>query len=433
MPENARAVSQGRIATLDILRGVAILGILYLNMLYMGNHGVEYEMTGDPRPFGWTSADQAYYLYFRSLMNGTQRGILELLFGASAIILTRQVMSRDGPVEAADIYFRRAFWLMIFGILHGTLLLWYGEIWTTYSIAALPLFLFRRLPARQLLLLGAGGVFLLSAMELPGFLHGLALEQRVEVIESGGGGLALTEAQARDLAEWRDLYAERAKGAAEYEGELEARKGGYSENLAFSSEVWRTFNNPLAHPEFILEAFLTMLIGMAFFKWGILQADRATAFYVTMAVIGYGVGLTLRVVVTSWRIDHGFPAISFSAVDQFFRLLITFGHVSLICLALRSRLGRILDWLFTAAGRMPMTCYLIQTLIACWFLFPGFGLGLVGRFGWMELGIVATAINAVLILFCNLWMRSFAMGPAEWLWRWFSYRRRSPFRRPAVA
>ena len=80
-----------------------------------------------------------------------------------------------------------------------------------------------------------------------------------------------------------------------------------------------------------------------------------------------------------------------------------------------------------------MTCYLIQTLIACWFLFPGFGLGLVGRFGWMELGIVATAINAVLILFCNLWMRSFAMGPAEWLWRWFSYRRRSPFRRPAVA
>src|SRR5262249_36135454 len=98
-------VGRARIDTLDVLRGIAILLIFVLNIPLMGNP--LYPFHADPRLLGWSPADQSYWWFQSIALAGTQRGILQLLFGAGAVILLERTMRRDGPVEVADLYFRR--------------------------------------------------------------------------------------------------------------------------------------------------------------------------------------------------------------------------------------------------------------------------------------------------------------------------------------
>ena len=93
-----------RIASLDIIRGVAILFILVLNIRSMGTYGY---LLYDVRYPTWTSADYWSSLLPFTFLLGTQRGLLELLFGAGIMIMARRAMAPDGPVEVADIHFRR--------------------------------------------------------------------------------------------------------------------------------------------------------------------------------------------------------------------------------------------------------------------------------------------------------------------------------------
>lgn len=422
-----------RIETLDILRGIAILGILYMNIPWMGSAGMQAFVTGDPRLLGWSDADRLWFNYGYPFIFGTQRGMLELLFGATAVILTARIMDRSGPVEVADIYFRRAFWLMIFGVLHGTLFLWYGEIWFAYSLVALPLFLFRRWNPRKLLIGGLVGLALFTGLSLPSSIRGVSLYDRVETINVLPAGSKLTEEERKDLAEWTKIKTSVAEAAKEYDGETKARLGGYASNLAFSTKVWMQFNIAGEALPWLIEAISTMLIGMGLFKIGFLQGKASRRTYWLVLLFGYGIGLAVRIWAFGWSIRHGFPPVELPTFGQFTRLGVSLGHVAAVCLVVRSELGGRMLGVFKAAGRMPMTVYLGHTLICCWLLFPGFGLGLLGRYGQFELVLVATAINAGLVIFCNLWMRGFTMGPAEWLWRWLSYLERPAFRKAALA
>jgi uncharacterized protein len=77
------------------------------------------------------------------------------MFGAGIVLMTSRAEARGGGIEVADIYYRRNLWLIAFGIIHGWLLLWFGEILYAYGICALFLFAFRNLQARTLIILGA--------------------------------------------------------------------------------------------------------------------------------------------------------------------------------------------------------------------------------------------------------------------------------------
>jgi uncharacterized protein len=76
---------------------------------------------------------------------------------------------------------------------------------------------------------------------------------------------------------------------------------------------------------------------------------------------------------------------------------------------------------------MALSCYVTQTLICCWLLFPGFGLGLYGAFGQAELAAIAMAISAIQLIVCPLWLRRFGTGPLEALLRRASGRERPRF------
>src|SRR5215217_1345799 len=131
-----------RIAALDVIRGIAILFILYMNIPGMGGYELAIR---DFRYPTWTTADFWSVYGVMTTMTGTQRGLLELLFGAGIMIMARRAMTADGPVAVADLHYRRNLWLCVLGLFNAFVLMWWGDILLTYGIAAVFLFPFRRL------------------------------------------------------------------------------------------------------------------------------------------------------------------------------------------------------------------------------------------------------------------------------------------------
>ncbi len=102
-----------RIAVLDILRGVAILGILFMNVNDMG---ASFRAGGDVRHFGWTPIDQTVWWLREVFANGTARCLLEMLFGAGMVILTSRAVDAAGRWEVMRRYYWRNIVLVAFGL-----------------------------------------------------------------------------------------------------------------------------------------------------------------------------------------------------------------------------------------------------------------------------------------------------------------------------
>src|ERR1022692_1429828 len=131
-----------RINSLDTLRGFALLGILPANVLVFGMY---FAAGNDPTVAGGaTGLNLASWALFRILIEGKMRCLFSMVFGASMILLTSRVEARSGAT-AADIYYRRNLWLLLFGLAHAFLLFW-GDILYPYALCALILFPFRKLP-----------------------------------------------------------------------------------------------------------------------------------------------------------------------------------------------------------------------------------------------------------------------------------------------
>lgn len=432
MHENTGTTPQRRerIDTLDILRGFAILGILFMNIPAMGNTGSHFK---DPRLLGWTFADRTVWSTLEIFLEGTQRGLLELLFGATALILVGGAIKPTDPIGPADIYYRRTIWLILFGLIHGTLLLWPGEVLFNYGIAGLFLFPLRRLKARTLATIGALGLLLLGAISAPSYLDDVRLQKSAAAAaEQRAQGMPITAAQRTALKEWDEAH-RTGTSPKIMKAEREARRGGYGANLPYLFRIWKHENASLTLYDYLAESILTMMIGMALFKWGVLQGERSRSFYLRLMIAGYGIGLPLNLLETQSRIAQGFLPPDWTDITyQIGRMAMTFGHVGLFIFLSMTTIGAVTLKPLKATGRMALSTYVTQSIVTMFMLFPGFGFGLWGRFGWTELASIALAIVAAQIVVANLWMQRFEMGPLEWLWRWLTYGQKPAMRRRAL-
>ena len=136
---------RGRIQSLDILRGLAVFGILTMNITAFGLvFPAYYNPTTDG---GATGINILTYQVVTVLFEGTMRGIFSLLFGAGIVLLTSRMEEGGAGLMTAEIHFRRMLWLLLFGFIHWALMLWIGEILFAYAICGLLLFAPRKLPA----------------------------------------------------------------------------------------------------------------------------------------------------------------------------------------------------------------------------------------------------------------------------------------------
>jgi uncharacterized protein len=376
-----------------MLRGWAMFGVLWSNL--NDNYGTREPVTALDHAMSWTQA---------WLLEGRFYSLLILLFGIGfGIQLTRA----DG--QATDLrstYYRRTVTLLAIGIVHGTLI-WQGDILTIYSLVAFALVLFRtdstrRIWVAALLLWFVGPTIVREAM----FLSGL----RIMLPDSSGGSTAIYA-----HGTWLQIEAVRVGGYVQWLGRRGL--GSYVSILAsFLLGLWavksgylrRVIDDPQVTRRLLALAVIAAGIGYARWAWADMLwpmrqplADSVPAFpfpYFQLA--------TLRLFVLGlfdWATVG--PAVAYACI-----LLLVWG---------RPRGERMLRPL-AAAGQMALTTYLTQSIV-CTLLFYGYGLGWYGSVGFTGMLLITLILFGCQMAASTWWLARFRYGPAEWLWRTFTY------------
>jgi uncharacterized protein len=281
---------------------------------------------------------------------------------------------------------------LLLGLIDCTLLLWPGDILIIYALAGFAVLILHPLKPQWLLLIAATVLLAISGWEA---------------------------SEARTIIAAATVYTPRMLAI-----ESAGRLGNYLHAVEFMGSVsWLWTVNPLTY-RWVGDTGAMMLVGMALYRFGLLGDGADLRILRRMAIGGYGAGLVLRIAHIALILGHGGgPTVISALIDQPGRLAMTLGHVGLFQLLWRhgemSRLGRRL----AEMGRMALTLYLGQSLMAA-FIFFGFGLGLWNRLSWPQLWLVALAMLVIEAAFAALWFKAFRFGPLEWLWRWGAYGRR---------
>lgn len=437
-PAPAPVIPASRAASVDILRGFALCGILFINIVAFGRYATEYMNPTAAGPIegmnfiAWLSSALFIDMKFIS--------IFSMLFGAGLVLLGDRIESRDGAQGFAGLYYRRIAWLLVFGMLHAWLF-WFGDILVSYAICGLALYFMRKLRPVTLIVIG-------SAMLLIPVLIFAVLGVAMHFWYSHGGvaealaaqtrGETLTPAQSTTLETWNDAMADWAPSAEVLAAERAAYTGTWFD--AFKERAEHNFFMQV----FMIPVFSVwrcgglMLIGMALMKLGVFSAQRSTTFYTRLALIGLLAGLPLCAAAAwdSYRDNFTYArtmAVGFN-LNYLGSIGMSLGYVGVIMLLYRSATlteNTLVGRAFAAMGRMAFTNYLMQTLI-CTTIFYGYGLSQFGE--WERWQLVFVFVPGVLLLqliYSPLWLSRFRMGPAEWLWRTLTYMRVQPMVNPA--
>jgi len=316
--------------------------------------------------------------------------IFSLLFGAGVVLMASRREAAGKPT--AGVHYRRMFWLVVFGLLHG-LFLWYGDILYAYGICGLLIYLFRNRSPRFLLV--AGFIIVAIASLLTTFWQVTMPYWPPEAIENVE-------------TEWWMPPPEAVQN------EIDAYRGGWSaqQPQRAAKAIFMETNHFLT--ETMWRAGGLMLVGMALFKLGVFSAQRSRGFNLRMISLGFGLGLPVVAYGVLYRNDRGWDVHSaFFGGSQFNywgSLLVAAGWIGTVMLVCqRPRWGRVKSSL-SAVGRMALSCYLLQTII-CTFIFYGHGLGLYGSVSRVGQAMIVIAVWAALLVFCPFWLRRFRFGP----------------------
>lgn len=411
-----------RIHTLDALRGVALLGILLMNILWFGlpentveDMRLREEFSG-PNFWSWWIIEAFFH--------GTMRGLFSLLFGASAILILEQYTKKSDFGSASELYFRRLLVLFLFGLFNAYVLLWPGDILYTYALAGMFIYPLHRLPVKRLFII-AGVVMLISSARTT-WQHDKPVRLKMaadEAMAIDSTVTALTSSQQADIDNWK---------AFEQTQTVEHRRAIDADQIAFtqgdfwsfffySASITRFLQTEFVYDFFFLDAFTFMLIGIGLFRLGVITGKKSSRFYAMLAIIGYAIGLPIYYAVAKAKLDCGFDAYRFGLNEtfhwhQFGRLGLTLGNIALLNLLFRLPFTSWLGKLMSPVGRMAFTNYLMQSIIGA-IIFSGFAFGMFNQLERFELYYVVGLIWIFQILFSHLWMRIYTIGPFEWLWR----------------
>jgi uncharacterized protein len=416
-----------RITAIDTLRGVAVLGILVMNIYAFAMPFAAYT---NPLILGgqeWYNL--ATWFFTHLLFDQKFMTIFSMLFGAGVVLMAGRAEARGAGF--AGIFYRRQVWLLAIGAAHGYLL-WFGDILFHYALVGMLLYPFRHRAPRTLIVVA---VLLLPVALLMNYAGAEYMEEEHAATrpfaERLAAGEALSEEESARLEAVDAMRSFLAPTEEDVREDLEAYRGSYTEIVEHRVPVVASMQFQGAIAFAIWRVGGLMLIGMALMKLGVFSARCSPDFYRRMMLIGYGLGLPLAAF-SGWNLwQHDFDGLYAFRVgmipNYFASILVAFGHVGLVMRIVQSGALAALMRRFSAVGRMALTNYLMHSLILTT-VFYGYGLGLYGtvpRF-W-QMAFVAAVIGLQLWL-SPIWLRNFRFGPVEWLWRSLTYWRWQPLR-----
>jgi len=377
-PADAGPVREtARITSLDLIRGVAVLGILLMNAVSFKLDDAAYFNLSADGSNNWL--DWAVGVCGEIFVDQKFMGLFSLLFGASMILFIDRAAARGARAVLLNMW-RNALLLLI-GILH--LAVWDGDVLTVYAVSSVFLLALRRLPNRWLIAIGAA-LFALSAA--------LALLSQY-IADSANASIA---------GLWTP-------------GEIDDQSG-----LAL-----------VVLSGFFLRALGAILIGAGLYRIGFTSGAMSASAYRKTALVGLAIGLPLAALGVVATALNGYSR-EVAFIGQIPNTLGTMpaalGYMSLIILW-NSGADAWLKRRLRAVGRMALTNYLMQTLFGVIVLTTL--LGDNDSVGRAVLLLFVFAVWAAQLWWSQAWLGRFLFGPAEWLWRVATYRRGQPLRRPS--
>jgi len=402
LPIEPGAPTRERIQALDVLRGVAVAGILFANVLVFFGLFV---MPPDRAAALPTAAlDNVALFLDKVLVDGKFYSIFSLLFGIGfGLQLAR------GGEAAVPRSKRRLRILLAIGAVHA-ILIWAGDILLLYALLGFTMPWFARKSDRELL---RWAVILLA---VPTVLYVVALAAWALV--GSGGGASPPQPDAGMPEKILAIFEAMGRGGV---------KDAFVGNLVFLAARWADLIATMRFPK-VLGMFV---LGLWAVRSGLVQAPSShRATLVRWSLLGWGVGLPANVIaaVALLRWPYlppsagGLLGVVMQAVGV---PMLALGYAATVGLLVVD--GRRIVNAFAPVGRMALTNYVMHSII-CIVLSYGFGLGLWWRIGAAQATAVAAAIILVQIPLSAWWLSRFRYGPIEWIWRRLTYGRPLPLR-----
>ena len=398
----ASARAKVRIQTLDVIRGLAILGILAVNA-----DGYAAPQSASLRPWMWLFPNQGgtavSYWIMDTFFHEKFLSIFSMLFGISLFL----VGGERSDCQKGRILARRLAILFLFGMLHG-FGIWWGDILSLYAVTGAIMFFCRSWPPKKLLGIGVALYAGMAIAAIPRAAFPFAPHPPVtNTVVSGAPDPAMT-----------------ANHKVRIEQTLTEAKSSWAGAYRVNAREYRNLLS--GDPWLIPQTLALMMIGLSLFKSGFLAARSSHRRYAITIAIG-ALALCLLgwlswqtdVVGAKIPIEHGLVLLLSPSV--------ALGYAAILVLLLRSRLG---EWLapLAAAGRMAFTNYLTQSLIMTSIFYGGRG-ALMGGIDRPGLWGLTVAIWTLQLVWSPLWLARFEMGPFEWAWRCLTLGRRVPLRK----
>lgn len=416
-----------RIASLDVLRGVAILGILVMNIYAFA---MPFPAYSNPLLMGGTEPlNIGTWFFTHILFDQKFLSIFAMLFGAGMILMAGRAAAKGA--RYGRIFYRRQFWLLVLGAVHAYFI-WFGDILFMYALVGMLAFLFRNRRSRTLIVIAC---CLLPVAVIFGFGFGAKMHTvKTDVTEIEAlleAGETINAEQQQVLDDWMEQRSFLAPQAEDIQKDVDIHLGSYARITAWRIPEVMQFQLFGLLFFGLWRVLGLMLIGMALMKLGVLGAERSAGFYRTMMVVCYSIGLPLTAYSALDLHAHGFEVLyamgAGSPANYFGSIVVGLGHIALVMLLIKTGFVQGLLRRFAAVGRMALSNYLMHSLILTT-VFYGYGLGLYGSIPrFWQMGFVAAVIGLQLVL-SPWWLARYRFGPAEWLWRSLSYWAMQPMR-----
>ena len=394
-----------RLQSLDLLRGIAILGILIMNIQSFAMPSSAYN---NPLTFGDLSGfNKITWILSHLFADQKFMSIFSILFGAGIVLITEKKELDTG--SSVKLHYTRNLILLLIGLLHAHLI-WYGDILVAYALCSFIVYPLRKLSPRKLLITG------LLIVSVPSILNGLFQ-------------FSLPYMPASEL---QDLRMDWAPTNELIEQEITAFSSSLSSQIKINSQKALFLETFVFLILFLWRAGGLMLVGMALYKWGVLSAVRSRSFYLKSAFYSLTIGFPIVIYgmymnfTMNW--DFQYSMFTGSQFNYWGSLFIAYGYISLIMVFTQSDNYNTIKKRLASIGQMALTNYILHSFIGV-LIFFGIGFGLFGQIDRSFQMLIVSIVCILQYLTSEKWLSSYKFGPLEWVWRSLTYGKKQPFLR----
>ncbi len=407
-PENKSV----RILSLDFLRGIAILGIVFINV-----ESFVYPEPWSNWKYGFISSiDQhtRFWIYF--LIQGKFYVMFALLFGASSAIFIHNQKLRG--VLALEIYARRLLWLFVIGVLHAYLL-WDGDILYHYAICGLLLIPFQSLSNKTIVAV----IALLATFQL--FNSYSVYLKKMELYSDYNQAIKIdksirTDKEQNTISVWERRHTPKLPMHQKHE---QVPKISFWDGIKDSINHQSVHKGELYYQSLIFSTLIVMLLGMLFFKFNIFSNYKQWNHYwlISLGVLGIGLYISyLRSFHWTYQYHEPMTEVWKAMLITFNKEVLGVGYILILNGLFQLSSNQLGFKYILNVGKMALSNYLLQSVLLG-FLFYGYGFALFNKHSRFELLGIVILVWAIQIALSQFWLRHFKKGPMEYLWRHLTY------------